>query len=171
MHYQDYVLSLLRSNMCVCIGVFLEACVLPANDHCFWDLLPSFSILLPISLFSGSLPPNLVLHPPVSSTNTFLCSPMPASPRCRFEQLALSSADNSSMQIESPPTLCLSYFYPVFLFSLPFRYYMVMRVSCLYSETSLTSLFFCSHICSLSHALPCCRSLVLSTPSFYPLLK
>lgn len=31
MHYQDYVLSILRSPMCV----FLRACVLSANDGCF----------------------------------------------------------------------------------------------------------------------------------------
>lgn len=146
----------------MCIGVFLEACVLPANDHCFRDLLPSFSILLSISSFSGLLTSTLVLHPPVSSTSTFLCSPMTASPRCRFKQLPLSSVDNSSMQIESPPTLCLSHFYAVSLFPLPFRYYMVMRVSCLYSETSLTLLFFCSHICSLLLLLSCAvRTLLL----------
>lgn len=109
MHYQDDVLSLLRSSTCVCIGVFLGASVLPANDHCFRDLLPSFSLLLSICLFSARLTSNLVPRPPVSPTTPSLSPPpLPPKPRCRFKQLALSSADTLSMQIESPPTRRLS---------------------------------------------------------------
>lgn len=46
MRYQGDVLRLPRGGMCVCIGVLLGACVLPANDPCFRDLLPSFSPFL-----------------------------------------------------------------------------------------------------------------------------
>lgn len=60
MHYQDDVLRLLRGGMCMCIGVLLGACVLPANDPCFRDLLPSFSPLLS-SLPFLPLPP-LILY-------------------------------------------------------------------------------------------------------------
>lgn len=162
--------------VCVCIGVFLRACVLPANDHCFRDPLPSFSLLLSISLFSAPLTSNLVPQPPVSPTTPFLSPPLPPNTRCRFKQPALCSADTLSMQIESPPPLSvslpLSFLFPVFLFSLPFRDYVVMRVSCLYGETFITSLFFCTHICvlSLSLLLSCCHSLMMSPPSFYFLL-
>ncbi len=157
-----------KQYVCVCIDVFLEACVLPANDHCFRDLLPSFSLLLSVSLFPAPLTFNLVPQPPVSPTTPFLFPPPPPNPRCRFKQLALSSADTSSMQIESPPTLRLSHFFPVFFFSLPFRDYVVMRVSCLYGETFLTSLFFCSQICFLSLALVLSLSHVV--PSLFLLL-
>lgn len=46
MRYQGDVLRLPRGGMCMCIGVLLGACVLPANDPCFRDLLPSFSPFL-----------------------------------------------------------------------------------------------------------------------------
>lgn len=67
------------------------------------------------------------------------------------------------MQIESPPTHRLSHFLAVFLFSRPFRDYVVMRVSCMYSKTSLTLLpfalpfafsFLCSYTPSLSRGVP-----------------
>lgn len=156
----------------MCRGVTPSACVLPANDQCFRDLLPSFSTLLSVSLFAL---PSLALSPLILSfTLLFLPPPPPPPPLCvllrrptpgaSFKQPALSAADTSSMQIESPPA-SLSHSFPVLLFSLPFRYYVVMRVSCLYSETSLTLPFFCFHICSLPHVLSCCRSLVLSSPS------
>lgn len=158
-----------KQYMCVCICVFLGACVLPANDHCFRDLLPSFSPLVSVSPSFAPLTSNLVPQPPVSLTAPFVSLPLPPNLRCRFKQPALSSADTSSMQIESPPTLRLSHFFPVFFFSLLCRDYVVMRVSCLYSETFLTSLSFAlTFAFSLSCSLM--LSLSLSPPSFYMLL-
>lgn len=80
MHYRDDVLGLQRSSVCVCISVFLGTCVLPANDRCFGDLLPSFFILLsvsPLSLFSLALSP-LIL----SFTLLFLPPPPLSAPLC-----------------------------------------------------------------------------------------
>ena len=130
---------------------------------------------LVVSPFSAPPTSNLVPLPPVSLTTLppfSLSPPPPPNPRCRFKQLALIAADTSSMQIQSPPTLRLSHFSRVCLFSLPFRDYVVMRVSCLFGETSLTPLFLCSHICALSLSLSCSLVLSLSgaVPSLYLLL-
>lgn len=115
--------------------------------------------------FSVPLTSNLLPRPPAPSSPPLLlfCPPLPPSPRCRFKQLALSAADTSSMQIESPPTLCLPHFLAVVLFSLPLRDYVVMRVSCLCGETFPTPLSFaltfpfsllCAPMLLLSHAVP-----------------
>lgn len=125
--------------------VFLGSCVLPANDQCFRDPLPCFypcPFFLPLTSLILCL--SLLFLPPLVSS-----SPL----RCRFNQLALSTADTLSMQNEFPPTLRLSHFLAVFLFSLAFRNYVVMRVSCLSSETFLTLLSL-SLVLSLSHAVP-----------------
>lgn len=129
-----------------------------------------FKTSCPLSLFSclsfpfpAPLTSNRVPQPPVSPTTPSL-SPLPQThhPRRKFKQLALSSADTSSMQIESPPTLRLSHFFPVSRsrFPLPFRDYVVMRMSCLYSRTLLTSLSFALALVSLALSCthPCCHS-------------
>lgn len=84
MHYQDDVLRLLRGGMCMCIGVLLGACVLPANDPCFRDLLPSFSPLLS-SLPFLPLPP-LILY-------LCLLFPSPLSPPFLSHLLHLPTPD------------------------------------------------------------------------------
>lgn len=130
----------------------------------------------PLSLYSCPSLPFLPLSPLILCLSLLFLPPFPFTPPLppnhRFKQLASSSADTSSMQIESPLTLRLSHFLAVFLFSLPFRDYVVMRVSCLYSKTFLTSLSFAltfafslsplhSHVVTLS-----CYPLPLSTPCY-----
>lgn len=137
--------------------------------------LALFLSLLVVSPFSAPLTSNLVPPPPVSLATLppFLSHHLHLpTPDAGFKQLALSAADTSSMQIQSPPTLRLSHFSRICLFSLPFRDYVVMRVSCLFGETFLTPLFLCSHICALSLSLSCSLPLSLSgaVPSLYLLL-
>lgn len=62
MCYQEYVPCLLTSSVCVCesMRVHLGARALPANDHCFWDLLPFLSFYsCPFSFSCPSHLPNL----------------------------------------------------------------------------------------------------------------
>lgn len=150
--------SLPRLVFCLLMTSVFETSCPPSPHSC-----PSLSLLaLPsLALSPLILSFTLLFLPPPPPLSVLLRRPTPGA---SFKQPALSAADTSSMQIESPPA-SLSHSSPVLLFSLPFRYYVVMRVSCLYSETSLTLPFFCFHICALPRVLSCCRSLVLSSPS------
>lgn len=161
--------------VCVCIGVFLRACVLPANDHCFRDPLPSFSLLLSISLFSAPLTSNLVPQPPVSPTTPFLSPPLPPNTRCRFKQPALCSADTLSMQIESPPPLSvslpLSFLFPRLPLFAPFQR-LCGNEGVLLVRRDLHNLPFLlhSHLRSLSLSLALVLSLSHDVSSLFLLL-
>lgn len=154
--------SLPRLVFCLLMtSVFKTSCPLPPHSlSVSLFALPS-QALSPLIL---SFP--LLFLPPPPPLSVLLRRP---TPDAGFKQPALGAADTSSMQIESPPA-SLSHSFPVLLFSLPFRYYVVMRASCLYSQTFLTLPFFCFHICSLPHALSCCRSLCAVLSLLLPLV-
>lgn len=146
MHYQDYVLGLLRSP-CVC------TCV-PFSGLLFCLLMTTvFQTFCPFSLYSclslPSLPlstSNLVPHPSVtSSLLPFLrCPTAHADSNTSLEhRLPFVSANQIFPKLSS--LSCLS------LFSLCVRDYVVMRVSCLQSKAFLTLLLLLS--LSLSHVV------------------
>lgn len=129
-----------------------------------WDLF--LSTLVRLSLFCL-----FNLQPRASASCSSISFHSTSASQPHVKQLTLSCADTASMQIESPPQLShLSHFWGVFLVSLPFRDYVVMRVSRL-CTTDLSHLaFFHAHICFPSLSLSCsrCHSLVLPAASFYP---
>lgn len=109
----------------------LGTCVLPANDHCFGDLLASrlhsLVFLGSLSPLSGPLTSCLVLHSPV-----FLCTILPPKARCRFRQDAWElplTHRQCKLNVLQPALPFLS------LLSLPLRYYVIMRSSCFSSQT------------------------------------
>lgn len=103
---------------------FLWATVLPANDHCFSDLLPFFSLLLSVAFFSAPFH----LWSRASSFCYFFpllrCPTAHANSNTSLEhRLPFVSANQIF-----PKLSCLSC---LSLFSLCVRDYVVMRVSCL----------------------------------------
>lgn len=141
--------------------VFETPCPLSLYSCPSLSFLPLSPLILYLSLlFLPPLPFSLLLCLPTpdAGLNNQLCALLTLC-QCKLNLLHLS------------PSLSLSHFFsPVFLFSLPFRDYVVMRVSCLYGETFITSLFFCTHICVLSLSLALVLSLSHDVSSLFLLL-